>query len=164
MKELVLIRHAKSSWKDINLDDFDRPLNKRGEKNAPFMAKVLKKLVKKPDLIICSSSKRTRLTLDFFIKEFDYKNKIIFENSIYETSYENILEVIKNIDKKYKRIFLIGHNPGLNDLTNYLVSSFKENIPTCGILKINFDIDSWENVEKDSGELEFFKYPKMLDI
>ncbi|WP_198306235.1 SixA phosphatase family protein [Arcobacter vandammei] len=165
MKELILIRHAKSSWKDTSLKDFDRPLNKRGEKDAPFMAKILKRLIKSPDLIISSPSKRTKLTLDFFIKEFKYKNEeIIFDKSIYEAPYINLLKVIKNIDNKNKIAFLFGHNPGLNDLTNYLIDNFTENIPTSGILKINFDVKSWENIEEKSGNLEFFKYPKMLSI
>src|SRR5574344_1939338 len=114
MKELILIRHAKSSWKDSSLKDFDRPLNKRGEKNAPKMAKILRKLVKTPDLIISSPSKRTKQTLNYFVDEFNYKNKIIFEDSIYEAPYSNILKIIQNINKKYNIVFLIGHNPGLN--------------------------------------------------
>jgi len=107
MKELILIRHAKSSWSNPLLEDFERPLNKRGAKNAPFMAKVLKQKEVNPDLIISSPSKRTKDTLDFFIKEFDYKGEIIFEESIYEAPYINILKVIKNIDDKHKTIFFI---------------------------------------------------------
>ena len=83
MKELILIRHAKSSWSNPLLEDFERPLNKRGERDAPFMAKILKQKEINPDLIISSPSKRTKDTLDFFIKEFDYKGEIIFEESIY---------------------------------------------------------------------------------
>ncbi len=165
MKELVLIRHAKSSWSDINLSDFDRPLNKRGKKNAPFMAKILKELVKNPDFIISSPSKRTKSTLNYFIKEFDIKkDKIIYDKSIYEAHFSNILKSIKEIKKENNIIFVIGHNPGLNELTNYLIGNFKDNIPTCGILKIVFDINSWDEIEENSGKLEFFKYPKMLII
>src|SRR5574344_281420 len=164
MKELILIRHAKSSWKDSSLKDFDRPLNKRGEKNAPKMAKILRKLVKTPDLIISSPSKRTKQTLNYFVDEFNYKNKIIFEDSIYEAPYSNILKIIQNINKKYNIVFLICHNPGLNDLVDFLLENFDENIPTIGLVKINFNVNSWDKIEKNSGNLEFFKYPKMLDI
>ena len=160
MKSLVLIRHAKSSWSNPLLDDFDRPLNKRGIKNAPFMAKMLRKKELKPDLIISSPSKRTKDTLDFFIKEFDYKGEIIFEESIYEAPYINILKVIKNIDDKHKTIFLFGHNPGLNDLTGFLLGEFKENIPTSGVLKIDFDTNYWKNISKDNSKLIFFNFPK----
>lgn len=169
MKELVLIRHAKSSWKDTSLNDFDRPLNKRGKNDAPKMAKFLRKMIgHSPDLIISSPSKRTKLTLDFFLKEFDLEkskdDNIIFEESIYEAPYTNLLKVIKNINEDKNIVFLFGHNPGLNDLTNYLIGNFKENIPTSGILKINFDINLWSEIEENSGKLEFFKYPKILDI
>ncbi|AYJ80069.1 phosphohistidine phosphatase [Aliarcobacter cryaerophilus ATCC 43158] len=163
MKELILIRHSKSSWDNPFLEDFDRPLNKRGEKNAPFIAKILKQKGLTPDLIISSPSKRTKQTLDFFLKEFDFKNEIIFEESIYEAPFENLLKVIKNIDDRYKTIFLFGHNPGLNDLVAFLLGSFEENIPTSGVLKINFDIKKWENIKEKIGILEFFIYPKMFN-
>ena len=160
MKELILIRHAKSSWSNPLLEDFERPLNKRGAKNAPFMAKVLKQKEVNPDLIISSPSKRTKDTLDFFIKEFDYKGEIIFEESIYEAPYINILKVIKNIDDKHKTIFLFGHNPGFNDLADFLLGRFEENIPTCGVLKIDFDTNYWKNISKDNSKLIFFNFPK----
>ena len=160
MKELILIRHAKSSWSNPLLEDFERPLNKRGAKNAPFMAKILKQKEVNPDLIISSPSKRTKDTLDFFIKEFDYKGEIIFEESIYEAPYINILKVIKNIDDKHKTIFLFGHNPGFNDLTDFLLGRFEDNIPTCGVLKINFDTNYWKNISKDNSKLIFFNFPK----
>ncbi|PWE21676.1 phosphohistidine phosphatase [Aliarcobacter skirrowii] len=163
MRELILIRHAKSNWSNPLLDDFERPLNKRGEKNAPFMAKILKKEIQKPDLIISSPSFRTKLTLEYFLKEFEYKGEVIFEKSIYEAPFENLLKAIKNIDDKYKTIFLIGHNPGLNDLANFLLGSFEDNIPTSGVLKIDFDTNSWENISKDNSKLIFFKYPKMFE-
>ena len=160
MKELILIRHAKSSWSNPLLEDFERPLNKRGAKNAPFMAKILKQKELNPDLIISSPSKRTKDTLDFFIKEFDYKGEIIFEESIYEAPYINILKVIKNIDDKHKTIFLFGHNPGFNDLADFLLGRFEENIPTCGVLKIDFDTNYWKNISKDNSKLIFFNFPK----
>lgn len=163
MRELILIRHAKSDWSNPLLDDFERPLNKRGEKNAPFMAKILKKEIQKPDLIISSPSFRTKLTLEYFLKEFEYKGEVIFEKSIYEAPYLNLLKAIKNVDDKYKTIFLIGHNPGLNDLANFLLGSFEDNIPTSGVLKIDFDTNSWKNISKDNSKLIFFKYPKMFE-
>lgn len=163
MRELILIRHAKSDWSNPLLDDFERPLNKRGSKNAPFMAKILKKEIQKPDLIISSPSFRTKLTLEYFLKEFEYKGEVIFEKSIYEAPFENLLKVIKNIDDKYKTIFLIGHNPGLNDLANFLLGSFEDNIATSGVLKIDFDTNSWKNISKDNSKLIFFKYPKMFE-
>ncbi|OCL85012.1 SixA phosphatase family protein [Arcobacter porcinus] len=162
MKELILIRHAKSSWKDINLDDFLRPLNKRGEKDAPFMAKKLKSLISSPDLIISSPSTRTKLTLKSFTDEFKYKNDLIFEQDIYEAPLENILSVLKNIEDKKQSIFFIGHNPGFNFLADYLLGGFSENIPTSGILKLTLDIEKWSDLKENCASLEFFIYPKMF--
>ena len=160
MKKLFLIRHAKSDWSNLLLDDFDRPLNKRGLKDAPFMAKLLKEKAIKADLIICSPSLRTKLTSDFFIKELDLKNEIIFEKAIYEAPYENLLEVLQKIDDKYKTIILVGHNPGLCDLANFLCEDYFENIPTCAIVEIDFDTNSWENIKKENSKVISFEYPK----
>ncbi|AXK48814.1 phosphohistidine phosphatase [Aliarcobacter trophiarum LMG 25534] len=163
MKKLILIRHAKSSWSNPLLDDFDRPLNKRGEKNAPFMAKVLNQKELKPDLIISSPAKRTKDTLNYFLDEFkDYKKKVRFDQSIYEAPYTNLLNVIKSVEKEYDTLFFIGHNPGINDLSDFLLNGFYKNIPTTGILKIDLDIDSWDEIEKGYGNLDFFLYPKMF--
>lgn len=163
MKELILIRHSKSDWSDTSLDDFSRPLNKRGLKDAPFMAKILKEsLNKKADLIISSPSLRTRLTLNYFLEELDYKGEIIFEQSIYEAPYENLLKVLKSIPDKYQNVFLVAHNPSLNDLSSYLLKNFDQNIPTSGILKINFSVSKWKDISKSSSNLVFFKYPKMF--
>ncbi|WP_418178936.1 SixA phosphatase family protein [Aliarcobacter lanthieri] len=160
MKKLVLIRHAKSDWSNILLDDFDRPLNKRGKKNAPFMANLLNKKNLSPDLIISSPSIRTKLTLEYFINEFNYTKDIVFEKNIYEAPFENLLNVIKSVNNKYNTIFLIGHNPGLNDLSNFLLNEFKENIPTCGIVEIEFDIDFWKDISKRNSKLISFEFPK----
>jgi len=160
MKQLVLIRHAKSSWSDPLLDDFDRPLNKRSLKDAPFMAKLLRKKGLKPDLIVSSASLRTKLTLEFFIKEFDYKGKLIFERSIYEAAYKNLLKIIKNVEKRYKTLFLVAHNPSLNDLADFLLGNFEENIPTCGIVQIDFDVENWSDISKNNATLICFEYPK----
>ncbi|MFW0693174.1 SixA phosphatase family protein [Aliarcobacter butzleri] len=160
MKKLVLIRHAKSDWSNPFLDDFLRPLNKRGEKNAPLMANLLKEKNIRPDLIISSPSLRTKQTLEYFIKKLNYDDEVRFEESIYEAPYENLLKVIKDIPNIYKIVFLIGHNPGLCDLTNFLVDKSFENIPTCGIVEIDFDVKNWKDISKENSNLISFEYPK----
>lgn len=163
MKELILIRHAKSDWSNPQLKDFDRPLNKRGIKNAPFMVKKLKKLLNKDiDLIISSPSLRTKQTLEYFLKELDYKGEIIFEKSIYETSHLELIEVIKSVDNSKNKILIVGHNPALNDLLDVFVDDFDLNIPTSAILKIEFDTNSWKYISKNNAKLIFFQYPKMF--
>ncbi|MFY4788817.1 SixA phosphatase family protein [Aliarcobacter butzleri] len=160
MKKLILIRHAKSDWSNPLSEDFLRPLNKRGEKNAPFMAKILEKKDIKPDLIISSPSIRTKQTLEYFIKQLNYKDEVRFEESIYEAPFENLLKVIKNISNNYKIILLVGHNPGLWDLVNFLLDKHFENIPTCGIVEIDFNAKSWQDISKKNSNLVSFEYPK----
>ena len=163
MTTIYLIRHGQASFGAANYDQ----LSNKGEQQATllgqYLAKILKQKEVTPDLIISSPTKRTKDTLDFFIKEFDYKGEIIFEESIYEAPYINILKVIKNIDDKHKTIFLFGHNPGFNDLADFLLGRFEDNIPTCGVLKLNFNISKWEDIKEKIGILEFFIYPKMFD-
>ena len=137
-----------------------RLLNKRGEKNAPLMAKVLKEKNIRPDLIISSPSLRTKQTLEYFIKKLNYKDEVKLEESIYEAPYENLLKVIKDIPNIYKTVFLIGHNPGLCDLTNFLVDKSFENIPTCGIVEIDFGGKNWKDISKENSNLISFEYPK----
>lgn len=162
MKKLFLIRHAKSDWSDTSLNDFDRPLNKRGLREAPFMAKLLKNRDEKPDLIICSPSNRTKQTLEYFIKELEYKkDEVVFKEKLYVASFDNLLKIIRNIDDSYEIVCLIGHNPGICDLVNYLLGKSFENIPTCGIVQINFDVKKWVDISKNNSELIFFKHPKM---
>ncbi|WP_152633360.1 SixA phosphatase family protein [Aliarcobacter butzleri] len=160
MKKLVLIRHAKSDWSNPFLDDYLRPLNKRGKKNAPLMAKLLKEKNIRPDLIISSPSIRTKQTLEYFIKKLNYNDEVKLEESIYEAPYENLLKVIKDIPNIHKILFLIGHNPGLCDLTNFLVDKSFENVPTCGIVEIDFDVKNWKDISKENSNLISFEYPK----
>ncbi|RXK03538.1 SixA phosphatase family protein [Halarcobacter bivalviorum] len=159
MKKLYIIRHAKSDWSNPNLDDFDRPLNKRGKKNAPFMADILRQKNANPDLIIASPAYRTKKTAEIIKKHIAYKSPILYDEHLYEASLKTILEVINFIDDDYDTVFLVGHNPGLNMLGFYLVD-FNENIPTCGILEIELDCDSWREVNKKRAKLLSFDYPK----
>ena len=160
MKKLFLIRHAKSDWSNYLLNDFDRGLNNRGLKDAPFMAKLLenKKII--PDLIISSPALRTKLTLELLLEKIDYKNEIIYDKSIYEAPYFNLKKVINNVNEQFDILFLVGHNPGLCDLANFLCEESFENIPTCAIVEIDFDTNSWKNMKKENSKLISFEYPK----
>ena len=111
MKKLYLVRHAKSSWKDPSLDDIDRPLNKRGKRDAPFMGKLLRKEGVKPDLIITSPAKRAFFTAKTIANEIDYSKKdIVKSNLVYLTSTNELLEVINDISQEVKTAMLFGHN------------------------------------------------------
>lgn len=162
MKTIILVRHAKSSWKDLSLDDFDRPLNKRGKRNAPFMGKKLKNRQIMPDLILSSPAKRAKMTAITIAKTIGYpKKKIKYIENMYHSSARYLLEMVRNQDDKTETIMLFGHNPDFNDFADMLLKQNPVyNIPTTGVYCIRFDVDSWKKVREGKGESVFFDYPK----
>ncbi len=163
MKAIYLIRHAKSSWKTIDQIDHERPLNKRGTRDFPLIASRLKQVKLQPELIICSNAKRTKSTAELLCKEIDYSyDNVNFDSSIYEAPLENLLTVINKIPSNLNDVVLIGHNPGITLLSNYLTEDYIDFIPTSGVVKIELEIDSWDEIVKGIGLKKFFLYPKML--
>lgn len=164
-KTLFLVRHAKSSWDNISLSDFDRPLNERGKSDAPKMAKRLRKRNIKIDACISSPAKRAKKTADYFIHEFDVKEKdVILVSALYDAGISNFSETIKDIDDKYKSVALFSHNPGITAFANQLIDQANiENMPTCSILAVKADIEKWKNFNKAKKEFLFFDYPKKED-
>lgn len=162
MKMIYLVRHAKSSWKDTTAEDYDRPLNKRGINDAPLIGKYLFNQKIKVDMIIASPAKRAKLTAKIIAEEINYKSNIIFNKSIYEADLFDLIGIIKSTDKQINNLFLIGHNPSLNELANYLLDSDIGNIPTSGVVAIGLDVE-WKDIKEKSGILKFFIYPKKLN-
>ena len=161
MKTLYLVRHAKSSWKYPNLDDFERPLNKRGRKNAPFMGTILKKLKVAPDLLISSPANRAAITARIIAAKINYPlEKIRYRESIYEFSEDALIPVIKQIDDRVNKAMVVGHNPATNGFANYIGDQPISNIPTCGVFCVELDISSWAKVKEHCGKLKFFEFPK----
>ncbi|OGU54559.1 MAG: phosphohistidine phosphatase [Ignavibacteria bacterium RBG_13_36_8] len=161
MKRLYLTRHAKSNWKDTGLTDFERPLNKRGKRDAPFMGKLLNEQGIKPDLIISSAAVRAVDTAKNISEKIGYRiDQIIIDKSIYEADSLHLFEIIKSLSEKYNTVMLIGHNPDLTYFANYLGDKRIDNIPTCGIVTIEFDTGSWRLVQPESGKIISFEYPK----
>ena len=161
MKTLYLVRHAKSSWKYPNLDDFERPLNKRGRKNAPFMGSILKKLKVAPDIVISSPANRAAMTARMIAAKINYPfEKIRYSESIYEFSEDALIPVIKQIDDRVNKAMVVGHNPATNGFANYIGDQPIGNIPTCGVFCVELDISSWAKVKEQCGKLKFFEFPK----
>jgi phosphohistidine phosphatase len=161
MKQLYLVRHAKSSWKNPELADMERPLNKRGKRDAPFMGKRLSRHNVQPDLIISSPAKRALSTAKSIAQEIGYPRKRIVANeSVYMASVQTLLKTIQDIDESHSRAILLGHNPGLTELAVRLSQHQVDNIPTCGIFCIDFNVDSWKEVSEGTGTFAFFDYPK----
>jgi len=161
MKTLYLARHAKSYWKDQSIPDIDRPLNSRGKRDAPFMGEVLNDKKIMIDLIMSSPAKRTKKTAIEIASKIGYpEKKIQFNEDLYEASSNTIIKLIKKIEEKYDRVMIFGHNPGLTMLNNHISNHYIDNIPTCGIVALQFD-KKWSEIDKNSCKFLFFEYPKL---
>lgn len=161
MKKLYLIRHAKSSWDDPGLSDFERQLNHRGKRDAPFMAKLLKKEKAKPDLLVSSNAMRAFTTAQIFAEVFNYPvDKVILSEAIYEAGLKELEKVVQEIDNEFSSVFLFGHNMAITSYANHLGNKYIPNMPTCSIVGIKFDLTSWKEVERGAGKIFLFEYPK----
>ncbi len=163
MKTLIIIRHSKSSWKDNSLSDFDRPLNKRGIKDAKKMSFELSEKIKKVDLLLSSSSKRTTQTSNYFLDSINVRSNIFSEN-LYHSSSDLIFDYVLKINNKYNKAIIVGHNPGLTNIINKLTNLKLDNLPTSGIVIIVFDVDNWKKINYKSGLVEWMKFPKDLKL
>ena len=161
LKTLLLIRHAKSSWDDPGLSDFDRPLNERGKKDAPMMADRLHERGIKLDAFISSPAKRAKRTAEQFAKRYKKEDKdIILKTELYMAIENTFYEVIEKLDDNDDCIALFSHNPGLTDFANSLTEVRTDNIPTCGIFAVSIDIKKWNKIREAKKNLLFFDYPK----
>lgn len=160
-KTLYLIRHAKSSWDDPSLRDHDRPLNKRGKRDAPFMAKKLKEKNIIPDLIISSTAERAIEFANILAEELDYKKKNIkAEKDMYMAGESEMLKILQDVDDRYKTVFMIGHNPYITSFAGRMSGHAVDNIPTSGVFGISFDVDKWSDIKIGKGSFISFDYPK----
>jgi phosphohistidine phosphatase len=161
MKRLIIIRHAKSSWDDPDMDDFERPLNKRGERDAPRMGKRLKEKDFALDLFISSPATRALSTSEKIAEVLKFPlEKIQTDRTLYHATDETILEVVRSISDKYNQVVLFGHNPGLTEFVNQLMNQHISNVPTCGVVSCGLPVKSWKEVTWGKGKLEFFDFPK----
>ena len=159
MKKLYIIRHAKSSWKDLTLNDFDRPLNKRGKQNVLLMGSILKEKHILPDMIISSPALRAKLTAKEIARIISFTKDIKFYENIYDASSYDLIGILKSIDDNNNSLFLFGHNPSLNSLAETFIGLY-ENIPTCAIVEIEFDCNKWKDIDQTNANLVSFDYPK----
>jgi phosphohistidine phosphatase len=171
MKRLAVLRHAKSSWDDPNLKDFDRPLNGRGRKSAKAVGKELKRRKMRFDFVIASPAVRVRETLDELFKGYSETLDVHFDDRIYETSEETLLEIVRGLPDDVKQPLLVGHNPGLERLIKMLThdddqglrSHIKHKFPTGAVAVVNLPASSWAGVATRSGEIAELILPRELD-
>jgi phosphohistidine phosphatase len=160
VKKLIVIRHAKSSWDNPVLGDFQRPLNERGERDAPNMGKRIKEKRIVPDLMLSSPAKRALTTCEKIAGILHSKEKIKTNKDLYHAEDEEILRIMKGISDTHNTVFIFGHNPGLTDFVNRLTNEFINNVPTCGVVACALSIKSWKEADWGKGKVEFFDYPK----
>jgi phosphohistidine phosphatase len=161
MKQLLLIRHAKSDWNDPSVDDIDRSLNERGKRDAPAMAHRLLDKEIAIDAFISSPARRARKTACIFASAYKRdKDDIIYRSELYGAAEDVFYDVILTADNKFKSLAIFSHNPGITDFANLLTDQRIDNIPTCGIFAIKADTDKWKNFKEAGKEFWFFDYPK----
>ena len=163
MKDLILVRHAKSSWRDPSLDDHSRPLNKRGKRDAPEMGDRLARRGYDPHLLISSSAVRAVETARTIAGKLGYSRKRIrVEKLLYLSGVDVLLEVIRGVDATVQTLMLFGHNPGFTDLANLLGPRDIFNMPTCGVLHLRYDTATWNEIGQVAGEEVFYDFPKRV--
>jgi phosphohistidine phosphatase len=160
MKTLFLVRHAKSSRDDPSLPDRDRPLDDRGRQDAPKMGERLAKRDAKPDLLLSSPALRALRTAQLIAEEIGYKRKdIVVDDRLYASSADDLLAVIRALDKKLNRVMLFGHNPEFTDLAHWLSSEIID-MPTCAVAEFDFDAKAWSDVGEVKPANVVFDCPK----
>jgi phosphohistidine phosphatase len=164
MKSLIVVRHAKSSWDDHSIADIDRPLNERGERDAPRMARRLKERRVHPQKMISSPAVRAMATCREFAETLGFPiDQITSVKSVYHAGADTLFDVLRQLkDSVDGPVLLFGHNPGLTDFVNDLLDEEIDNIPTTGIVACTLNIDSWSEVRPGCGVLEYFDYPKKI--
>jgi len=161
MKQLLIIRHAKSSWDPGILKDFDRTLNQRGHQDAPAMAQRLLDKNISIDLFISSTAKRAFTTAAYFAKAYaKTENDIEKIDELYHAMPPVFYETIDQIEDTIDTVAIFSHNPGITEFVNQLTSTKIDDMPTCAIFAIKIDIKSWKNFAKSNKEFWFFDYPK----
>lgn len=162
MRTLYLIRHAKSSWGNPGLRDFDRPLNDRGLHDAPKMAQLLVDQGVKPDLLVSSPAKRALTTAQFFADAFKLEpGNLIKEPSIYEAFPQEILRLMSDLPENAATVLIFGHNPTFTEVANrFTADDIIENVPTCGIVKMVSSADSWKEMYEGNTKIVACYFPK----
>ena len=161
MKTLILVRHAKSSWDTPGLSDFERPLNERGKKDAPEMAKRLKDRGVKVDLIVTSPAKRAKRTARYFADTFGIdKDDILLIEDLYGAIPEAFARTIASLQNKYNTTAVFSHNPGISDYAASLSNVRVDDMPTCAVFAVQAEVDSWSKFADAEKKFLFFDYPK----
>jgi phosphohistidine phosphatase len=170
LKTLLLLRHAKSSWDQPLLSDYERPLAKRGRKAAPRMGKFIAKADLAPDLVLCSSARRAQETWNLVSGALGAPCQVVILEDLYDASVQSLISLLREVPDTVDRILMVGHNPTFEDLAMTLVGSGEEEarrdmerkFPTAALAIIDFPDKGWSEIERRSGCLREFVKPKDL--
>jgi phosphohistidine phosphatase len=170
MKTILLLRHAKSSWSDPGLDDFDRPLAKRGQKDAPRMGEVLASFDHVPDQILSSPARRAKQTAEAVARACGYKKSIQWAESFYGGDSEDLISALQHLPHSVERPLLVGHNPTMEETVADLImprqegwyEQFSIRMPTAALVCLAVDIMEWSALEPGEAVLQWFLIPKLV--
>jgi len=161
VKTLLLIRHAKSSWKEPSLTDLQRPLKKRGIRNASEMGERLAKLDHRVERIFTSPARRAMQTIELMAECAGFNSDMIEVcPDLYSFDYDDVMLYLRKLDAQWQSIAVVGHNPAITDLVNFLALDHITNIPTCGVAQLELDIASWNALKAGCGKLLHYDFPK----
>ncbi|MGH9902343.1 MAG: SixA phosphatase family protein [Pyrinomonadaceae bacterium] len=161
MKKLFLLRHAKSSWDDPGLADFDRPLNERGLKAAPRMGRLMRERKVKPDLVLCSPAERARQTAALALEAAGLKPELRYDERIYEATVGQLLEVVSGVGDEIEAALLVGHNYAIENLLAHLTDE-AQHMPTAALACVSLPLEKWGEIHGAKGRLEWFVKPREL--
>lgn len=160
MRQIILIRHAKSSW-EHDVIDHERPLKQRGVNDAKIIAKELKNHNLKIDKVIVSDAQRTQQTAEIMIPVIKVHQSIVsFSHKLYDFAGYNLTEVVKSCNNDINTLMVFGHNHAITSFVNTFGSQYIDNVPTCGVVVINFQVESWDKIKK--GETVLTMFPRDL--
>ncbi len=160
MKTLYLVRHAKSSW-EYDVIDHERPLNDRGFKDANLVSSHLKETLELPDLVISSDAMRAKTTAMIFMKNLGIvEGEILLNHELYDFSGEDVLQFVRELDDELNSVLIFGHNHAFTHIANSLGNSYIENVPTSGLVQLEFNVQNWASIEKGLTKQTIF--PKQL--
>ena len=165
MKHLTIIRHAKSSWTSDSSSDFDRPLNVRGERAAPQMARHLHDNIGlKPDYVVSSPALRAITTARLIAPRLGIaEGEIVQNQAIYNADLQPLVYAIREIPNAYQNAMLFGHMPGVAELVHFLTGSAPAHYSTCGVSMLELNLERWADANLSCGKLTAFVFPKMLE-
>jgi phosphohistidine phosphatase len=160
MKKLFLVRHAKSSWDFSDLTDLERPLSDRGKKDAPLMGQILKAKAVKPDLLLSSPANRALNTALIIAQEIGYNKNIHVHNKVYHAYGPDLWAIVKTLPEEISSLMLFGHNPSFTEFANELSQMYIDNLPTCGVFAVAWQVNKWSEIKRKGAEFLFYEFPK----